>query len=124
MKTTNQTSATVQSDPDSEDDEDASRDNNESYGRTATIVFPTYGGLKLMAQHPKLQDVIRSAMFKVIVDFLFDNAFPVVTSRASFVRVILIAVAHEKNALEIKTRAREDLSFSKAFAPMVRSRFC
>lgn len=121
VKTSNQPITTVRSDPDSEDDEDASKDNNESYGPTATIVFPTYGGLKLMAQHPKLQDVIRSAVFKVIVDFLFDNAFPVVTSRAAFVRVILIAVAREKNALEIKNRAREDMSFSKAFAPMVRS---
>lgn len=120
VKISNQPRTAVQYDPDSEDDTmEVTQDMHEGYGPTATIVYPTYGGLKLMAQHPKLQDVIRGAVFKVIVDFLFDNAFPVVTSRAAFVRVLLIAVAREKGAVEIKNRAREDSSFSKAFAPMV-----
>lgn len=109
----------VHHDSGSEDDVEASKDLNESYGRSAMVVYLTYGGLKLMEQHPKLQEVLRGAVFKVIVDFLFDDTFPVVTSRAPFVQVILVAVARQKNAPEIKNRVREDISFSKAFAPMV-----
>lgn len=106
-------------DNDANDDASASKTINESYGKTARIVYPSYGGLKLMAQHPVLQDVIRGAHFKIAVDSMFENAYPTITSRPAFTRPILIAVAREKKATEIKERAKQDPSFAKTFAPMV-----
>lgn len=102
-----------------DDGVEESKDTNESYGPTAVITYPDYGGLKLLAQNAKLQDVIRGCMFKVLVDFLWEDAYPTMTSRAMLARNVLISVAREMKALEIKTRAKDDPSFSRALAPMV-----
>lgn len=107
-------------DPESDRDDAAdTSDANEQYGSTAKIVLPRSGGVKLLEQNHTLQEVLRSSMDQVLIDFAFEDAYHTVSSRAVFVRPILVSAARKKKANEIKNRAKADISFAKTFAPLV-----
>ncbi|KAG6905713.1 hypothetical protein DXG01_001150 [Tephrocybe rancida] len=78
--------------------------------------------LELTQQHPYLQNVLRDAIEHTIENFLFENAFPVYTSRAVFVRPILIAVIMKIDtpwAIDIRQRVESDIKFVEDLADLI-----
>lgn len=89
------------------------------YGQAAVIRTNSKGKITLLEQSDELRDVIRGAMDKVLVGCAWDNAFPTIANRATFVRPLLVEAAGEIKALKIQLRAEEDYSFSKDLASLV-----
>ncbi|KAF7364488.1 hypothetical protein MVEN_00317200 [Mycena venus] len=106
---------------------DAASHDESSWHISARIMFPAAGkDIGHNGQTEELKVVLRGCIEFIKLSLLFEDAYPLIVSRAGFARSYLLSAAQAPEAIYIKKRLESDLTFASRLAdiPLDRINIC